>query len=454
MDANSAEIRSRSSVHFGRVSLWAFLFFSLLSISQPILADQFGALGERTGVIALLCYPFCLALGLLGYELAGPKAVPVWGGYTKVVVCCLALLGAEAMMLGNPTRVIILDGIGYVVFLLAFILGRRDEVWRDLRWPILILTALALSVAFVFTDSRILTDLSLLTEQPGYRIQAAFAALPLWALVAACERNKRYHYLVTLTLMGVLGLQLMFAKRAPSVRIGMVLVFSSLVFPVMYRQWKRVIVTCSAALICLVGILAFVPIENLLLRFSGQYGIMSTLTTENLRLTEARVFIDDMKLYEWATGRGLGGSVTSLDILDFSQDRLSEDREGRLYLHIGLLVPILKGGIPWLVILLLPMLLLVRRIGHFRSFDHLSQCGTVAGGIWLLFQVTESSMSYTCVLDALALGMAAGRYQNIRDRLLRERHGAHARRQSGAVPLSPKPLRPRGDAIPASAQRR
>ena len=412
-------MRAHHLARIGKSLTAMFLFLSFLYVVGYRLFPFLEGLWSVYSKMILVVFPLACVFMVVCFENSGIPAPPVSRKYVFVFLTAIALFTCIGAMNGNPARVIFIDMLVYVVILCGFILGRRDEMWDGLRFPVMIISIFALGIGFAFTGIEIVYDHSLLSESFGYEMSSQFAFLPLMVLVSAAQGRKSYFTSSQFALAATVFLFLVFAKRAPVTRLAIFLAVSFMLGIFSGRRnYRRMVLTMAGLILGCVVLSQLFPMADILQklssRFAGDYGFVESVTAENPRFFEVSAMMDELDWHEIIIGRGMGGYLTGPALMHFSQDVISQDIEGRLYVHVGNAVPLLKGGVFLATLYFLPavlVILLVLMRGHSK-WDISAACGTWAL-VYLLFQFIEGPPTYSNIGDALALGLVGGRIQSL-----------------------------------------
>jgi hypothetical protein len=409
----------RSSFHaLGVIFLSLFLLLSLFFefgfIFEPIMGSAWGIYSK----FILLFFIITISMAVVSFEVSGKSAPPIWKKYVFVFIAALLVMFLIGVIRSNPYRVIILDLVPYVVVLSGFILGRRDEVLEGILSPVLFISYVALFVGFLFMDPDVIYDHSRLTLSFGYQMSSQLSLLPLIALIAVVREKKFYYVASIIGLLASTLLYLYFAKRVPFARslIYFVLV---VIAGLIKQSWRNnsIYISALSMAIILYMFSVFMPLQDMVKqlesRYGGDTGVIESVTSENPRFDEAMILLQEISWTDWFFGRGLGGYLTSPDLMYIVQDVIDEDTIGRLHVHVGNLVPLLKGGVFFTLIYFFPLILMLISWRKILPRMDLSSCCLVWGFVYLAFQFIEGPPTYSNLGEALALGMSGGRIQYI-----------------------------------------
>src|SRR5688572_19572610 len=179
------------------------LFFSA-AVSEP--------LGAMIGLYGVMLYPVLLFIAVVFLE-SGNRIVPLNKQHVLIFGGTILFLAAYGVLRGNSARIIVLDCFAFSTVLGGYILGRRDDVWRAIRPLIVLLLAISVFCAFVFTSPLVLIDRTILVTQPGSHFEAVLVFAPLFCMVAAFERQRLWFYLLLALSIGSFLVYLYFGRR-------------------------------------------------------------------------------------------------------------------------------------------------------------------------------------------------------------------------------------------------
>jgi hypothetical protein len=365
--------RSRASEQavsgLGTLCLYAFLAAQFVSLTRLFfsqrLGEGFAVVASFAGILSVaLLLPAVAIYGLRGEGLLGNlvEGARLWAAVVLGLAVFLFLFG----WLGKGYRInaVVQDFCPYLVLVASVVLGSLSRVFRELDRPLVALLAAALVVnAIGMTQITDVVFQEYAEDRAGigvvaYRTQGALAFWPLLFLTARYRRPWQA-FLVYCSVFFVLGQQILFQKRGPTVRILLFVVVFLLVLPRLRRPgpsasgrrgWAAF---ASAGLLALVVGLGAAPwllkgqLSGLLHRLSGakyQGGAAGMLTWENERFFEAAMFLRTVQPEELVFGRGFGGYfVPSTGGWGTFSDDVGE--VVRRQVHVGALMPFFKGGL-------------------------------------------------------------------------------------------------------------
>jgi hypothetical protein len=223
----------------------------------------------------------------------------------------------------------------------------------------------------------------------------------------------------------VLAQQVLFQKRAPTVRVLLFLLVFLLVMPRLWARgsaaWTRArerrvrLVFLGTAAAGLVVVLTLAPwlfqgqLAGLAQRLSGRAysgGAAAMLTWENERFFEAGMFLDTLQPQELVLGRGFGGYfIPEAAGWGVWLDDLQEF--GRRQLHVGLLMPFFKGGLALSLAYYPGLLLALARGWRGRSRPWTAAAFFVVL-IHALFLLQEGWFIMSVAFDLVTVGLCLG----------------------------------------------
>ena len=403
------------------------LLFSLFQVAFMASHVLFmGATGR--GIAYLFTVPGYMALPVLGlaaflYARAdrGSGISRGWRHRLLLFAFVLGLLAIAGLLKGYGVRAVADDLWIYLYFLLFVILGRYDEVWRDLEKPLILFFWLlfALTIWGLFLPRPLVNEygelvfVDIAQDRPtintaGYEFHRILGFWPLVFMLGCLSRLRiTWRMLAVASAFAFLVLSVAFQKRAPFVRTLLYMLPPLLIL--LASVQRRRFLLGFAILFCLVLGLAFTVRTSVFQQLETRYRAEASLW-ESSRLVEARAMFDDLQWPEYIFGRGLGGYYTPPPDWDAGVVRISEQGDlGRRSLHIGILVPILKGGVLfWIVTYSLywPVLRPRRRLWYSSP---LNMCAVAIIPVYVASQLIEGGASMGNVFDALLIGMVIGR---------------------------------------------
>ncbi len=359
----------RAVESFGAWCFRAFLAAQFLSLTRLFFSNHLGGavafLASQAGLLSVgFLVPAVLVYGL---STGDPfvRLVPA----ARLWVASVTILGVGLFFYGwlgkgYAVAAAAHDLAPYLVIVACVALGSSVRAWKEADGTIvaLFLAALVVNALGMREMTRVVSE-SFSEDRAGvgivaYRTQGALAFWPILLLTARLRR-PRVAFLIFVGVFFVLAQQILFQKRAPTLRITLfVLVFLAVLPRVCGassrpREGRTLRLFLSTGALALIVALAVAPwlFEGQLLglarRLSGQAygnGAVGMLTTQNERFFEAGVFLRGLEPQEWVVGKGFGGyfkpdaswwGIWLDDVGEF----------GRRQLHVGGLMPFFKGGL-------------------------------------------------------------------------------------------------------------
>jgi len=231
--------------------------------------------------------------------------------------------------------------------------------------------------------------------------------------VAASERRNRWYFPLLLVSLGVLFIYLYFGRRGISVRACMEVLCAAVIVPMIVGSTQRVYRSTAFIGGFVVVLLLYFPFYTLLERYTGRYGLVDTLIIGNERWLEAKLLWEELSWSELIVGRGFGGSflVDQSDV--FSTDEISGGSFGKIGAHLGLALPVLKGGFVFALIYFLPGLKLAGGLRTMRNLDPITISCAVAVPIWFATQFNEGALSYSTPWVGFGIGLLLSRAERV-----------------------------------------
>jgi hypothetical protein len=347
----------------------AFLCAQFLSLTRLYFTNHLGGpvafVASQAGLLSVaLLAPAVLVYGLSAGDpfVRLVPAARLW--CVGVTILAVALFFYGWLGKGYMLPAVIHDLAPYLVVVACAALGSSPRAWRDADATIVVLFLAALLVnALGMREITSVISESYAEDRAGvgivaYRTQGALAFWPLLLLTARLRR-PRTALLVFAGVFFVLAQQILFQKRAPTLRVTLFVVVFLMVLPHVCAAASRpsegrtVRLFIASGALALAGALTLAPwlfegqLMGLAHRLSGQaygHGAVGMLSTQNERFFEAGVFLEDLEPDEWVIGKGFGGyfkpgpswwGIWLDDVGEF----------GRRQLHVGGLMPLFKGGL-------------------------------------------------------------------------------------------------------------
>lgn len=433
---------SDQAVHgLGTLCLHAFLAAQFLSLTRAFfsqrLGEGFAALASLAGILSVaLLVPAVATYGLRG---GGPlgnlvDGARLWAALVLGLAATLFFFG----WLGKGYRInaVVQDLCPYLVLVAAVVLGSMSPVFAELDRPLLVLLVAALVVNAVgMTQMTNVVFQENAEDRAGigivaYRTQGALAFWPLLFLTARARR-ARDAFLVYCAVFFVLGQQILFQKRAPTVRI--LLVVSVFLFVLPRLRWRSPVsrgrggwaTFAGAGLLAVVVGLGAAPwllkgqLSGLVHRMSGESyrgGAAGMLTWENERFFEAGLFLRTVQPEELVLGRGFGGYfVPNTGRWGTFTEDVGE--VVRRQLHVGALMPFFKGGLALALVFYAGLAYALARGRRFLG-EPLAAAAFFVVLVRALFLVLEGwfimSVSFDIVMVGLCMGHLLSRERGAR----------------------------------------
>jgi len=369
--------------------VWLFLVLQFVSLSRQVFITNFGAewniLGYASNVGSILVFiTFLIAIrnvDRIGYF----SGLPAWGRIWWWLTALLVLFG---VLLGTVThhyifKFVALDSVPYFVIFGMVLVGSKPTAFHYFVKSLLMLLYAAIPL-----NLYALTDIGELAAQSGegdrfgvtslgYETQATLATWPLLLLLSNGLKRGQ----AILVFVGVLiyaGMMIIFQKRLGTAMV--LLVVTLYVHQSLHVSRYRIgrVVGAGRHYLRELSVIAFLALFVLLVggrgllaeqaaalfgrfSFGGQsgysQGIFSLLTLENERIRIVYECFSGFGWYEWFIGRGMGGAFewssfnTNLLATDRSETLLSQyflpdlGYFGRREFEIGIMMPMLKGGL-------------------------------------------------------------------------------------------------------------
>lgn len=426
-------VAERALAAMGALCFKTFLVAQFFSLTRLFfvqrLGDGAGVAAGQIGILSVaLLVPAVVAYGLRSGGLLGTLAAParLWSMAVLVLAVALTLYGW--LEKGYQMSAVAHDLVPYLVIVASVALGSIPRVAQDADRTIVLLFAAALLVnGLGMTEMTRVVSEADAEDRAGistvaYRTQGALAFWPLLLLTARL-RSHRTALLIFAGVFFVLAQQILFQKRAPTVRVGLfVLVFLWLLPRVGLggpgtrgggaRLRRMFVLTGAAALLVALTVAPWLfegQLAGLSRRLRGEAytgGVAAMLSWENERFFEAAMFLGTLEPQELILGRGFGGYfVPDAPGWGVWLDDVSEF--GRRQLHVGLLMPLFKGGLVLASVYYAGLLLALVR-GRRARREPLAAAAFFVVLLHALFLLQEGWFIMSASLDLVMVGLSMG----------------------------------------------
>jgi len=363
-----------------------------------------------------------LAVGVLLYRRRLPPIVGGKGLRIKMGVYAAAIVLLTLYGLADTRRTyynVFIEAAGHGMIFLFLLLGRYDQVWKDLEKPLIVLFWICFAVVviglfyplMITEDTLVFLEASTNPRQRtvGYSIQHCLHFWPLlFAMAYLRPRWDRWKVLGLGTMLAYLALAVYFEKRAPMARA---LAYAAMVLVVVPVLLKRI--RLGTGVLLTVVLAMFFAAASFTSRFGQlvqryeQRDVTDFWNTP--RIQEVRAMFSELTPAEWIVGKGFGGYYTSLPWTTGVSTVTSDGLRGRLNLHIGVFRPILKGGLLFAAIYFWLFVPMIRHKPRGWYSDRFNTAVMAVLPVYLMFQLIASAPSFTTYVDTALVGMALGR---------------------------------------------
>lgn len=351
-----------------------FLFVGIHKLDQIQLFYTGISLKSFTIITPLFIPPIFLVLAFFKYKSIHikTKSTSPYSQFTVVLTLFTSLiffLAIYGTLIGNPTLYIFTEIWIYLIVVFCILLGRYNAVWEDIYKPLIILFWIFFIPVYFGTFIPRLHLIAnggaeYLIDRYGFLTGTGTLAYEMYPIldffpiifILSIIRKKVdiWKILGVCTILGYLGLQIFFQKRAPSVRA---LSYIFIVFFTLQLIRPSLIKLLRIAIPAAIGMFLLLSVVSI----DGLLGRLSQSGEDKSRQTEVGIMLGQFNPVEWIIGRGFGGYFV-LDNRFGKGVGAYEVRPGvlgKVNLHIGFFYPILKGGLLFLFLTLafsLPML--------------------------------------------------------------------------------------------------
>ncbi len=418
----------------GRLCLKLFLVAQFLSLARLYFVTRFGdgvaVVASQAGILSVaLLLPAVLAYGLRSGGVFG-TLVPegrLWAAAVTVLAFSLFAYGWLAK--GYAVTQVVHDLAPYLVIVASTILGSQPEVWRDTNRVVLGLFLVGLVVnALGMTEITRVVSEAYADDRAGitivaYRTQGALAFWPLLFLTARLRRAWVALFIFA-GVYFVLAQQILFQKRAPTLRVALFVMVFLFVLPRLWprgrhrevlREGRVRAAFLATGVVAIVVSLAVAPwlfrgqAAGLATRLSGERysgGASGMLTWENERFFEVAMFFRTLQPQELVFGRGFGGYFAP-DTPKWGVWLEDVNEVGRRALHVGALMPFFKGGLVLTFVYYAGLLLVLVR-GRQALHEPLAAAAFFVVLMHALFLLQESWFIMSASFDLVMVGFCMG----------------------------------------------
>jgi len=265
--------------------------------------------------------------------------------------CLLTALLLYGFLRGNTPRLIAHEMIVLYSLGIFLIVGTDDKVCRSIiKYSTVVFWAAFILSAFTYDIRVNEADLNLFAsgadnqgryvDSVAYMFFRPFISLGLPLFIYGwLEKNRRWHYLQILALVGYIVINVMIFKfRGALVLAGLVGAAAILMHTSITRKIKLILLAMAAIIV----VFGWIGTKEGSLFTKRAKKFDTTNKAIEYRLPESERYFKVMG-YEWLWGRGLGGTFK------YNNTDWGRNRGG---VHIGWVTFTLKGGLPLLIIML------------------------------------------------------------------------------------------------------
>lgn len=366
--------RREGSLQIGRkIALFSFQLFLIaqfFSLARDYFFLKFGQSLSPWATLAnggslLFLFPTIIGYGVFSNNLFGylNRKGRVWVVALAIIVSNLALYGWLVQGYGAST--IIRESGAFLVILACAILGSIPQFWKDIYRTFigLILVALGLNLAALSDITALITADGLRSrsgvESISYEIQNVLHLWPYFLFTA--RFHKRFFvYIIFLGVVFIFIQQLLYQKRIGTAEVIIYLTIFFVIAPRYTLQWSKSwhllpepFLRTSFLIICSVGLAFALLLAPQIINAQTSALIERFNTSDTARIDEAAHMLSSLNGVEYLIGRGMGGYFgrdgTHLKKIPFVF-LTDVGVIGRRELHVGALMPMLKGGLLLMVV--------------------------------------------------------------------------------------------------------
>ena len=350
--------------------------------------------------------------------------VPTFMGYSMFLVIMLGsivVLTAVGFAHGNLPQLILFD-IGSLLILWCFLfLGRYDQVWHDLEKPLFVLLAIfAPFILIGLSRPEVQITFGGIVEQEigkgsrwtvntlAYNTRELLHIVPLCFALACTYVSWNWSKIVGIAGMAYwFGLMLAFAKRGPAVQAIAYALWSMLLLSRIKRKVQlgltSFIILISALVIIFVG---GVRIAAIFERYQETGNFFS-----NERYYEVGLMFDDFNIFDYVTGRGMGGYFNVPADWEAGVEYVtSSGHKGRPHIHVGIFWPFLKGGVLFTVIYMYMFMGMLLPKGRGWINDKYNFVALANMAVFGTFLVIHTAPTLSGPLQLMVVGLCCARF--------------------------------------------
>lgn len=410
----------------GKYCFHLFLVAQFFSLSREFFFAYVGEDLTTAATIAGIGSLVLLLPALWGYaNYAGNalgflmKAARVWIWWMFLYTALLFLYGLGE---GYSINAIAQDYGPFLIVMVCAILGSIPEFWDDQFSIFLVLT-----IAGFIVNAVGLQNLGDLFYQFGYMTRVTSdvlayetrSSIELWPilLLTAQRWGRGMMWVIIGISVLALMLQILFQKRLPVAEVLAYIFCFWFIVPRFARRWKTrarvvsnrlsrglfVVVLVAAAALSLVAAPQVVVGQTSALL--ARYGL------EDLsRVGEAVGMLEYLHDHEYFIGRGLGGYFQYTDSTGFTWGSYLDDvgEVGKRTTHMSLLMPMLKGGLIFMIIYYMGIVLALRNSRQCLN-DGLSLAALIIVVTKILVSLQGSYLLMAGSFETIVFGLSMGR---------------------------------------------
>lgn len=360
----SARTAGRVGRRIGALSFSLFLIIQFFSLSRSVFIINFGDWMADVATFAGVGSSALLIPALLGYGNYVGSSLGFLSSRARVwlVVLAMTVVGLYFYgLLGQQYAftTVTREATIYIILMICIILGSIPQVWQDMDQVFLRLFALGIVInAWGLTDIGTILAVDGYGSRSGiesqaYDLQAVLHFWPFLLLTTRFRQRSTIFFLLG-SVVFISAEQILFQKRIGTFQILFYLFLTFFMLPSVSKRWSPQwrIGADNAIRFGLLGLVILVVVSTTFLApdvISGQTQslINRYSAADSSRVGEAWGMLEYLQGVEYLIGRGLGGYFQYADRQIGQWGVWLEDvgTVGRRELHVGALMPMLKGGL-------------------------------------------------------------------------------------------------------------
>jgi len=419
--------RNNSHWQVGSLFLALFMFAQFFSLTRNFFIYSYGAEVRGLATIASFGSIVLLPIILFCYHtvsVEGAKkstlkdSAQLW---LMILFISVVVLTAYGFFQGYAVSDILADTSVYLIFIAFVILGSIHKLWQSIFTILLVITVMGFVVNLLGlqninlllennTSDRIARDLL------AYKSRAAIDIWPILLLTIYIWKSRGVAMLIFTMAFFALILQILFQKRLP---VAEVIAFYFIFFLSISRNRKQQITSSQGKMgkgLKLNLVLILIPLGIITILFLGPSfegqltGLVNRYSIgDESRIGEAVAMVTSLQDWEVLTGRGMGGYFEYTDKSGYVWGSYIDNAKviGKTTLHVGILMPMLKGGVYLMIVFYAGFILVFQKLSLY-TFDYFSFAAIAYVTVKLFVFLQGGFLIMASVFDVILVGLCLG----------------------------------------------